>query len=390
MSHLEISVIRPTSSFFLYPPAHLSSKSRLFSFHYFISIAHHLIISRSHSLFWTPLSSHHFIPSAPHHYRFIALLLHQLTILSSHHFIATTLHHLITLSPHQLTIPPLCRLTTSSPHHFITTPLPRNTTSSPHHFTTLLYLYFITSPLHHLTTVSPHLFISLLLHHLTTSHHITNHHHINSARFHFIISPFHPLTFLWLFHRNIAVRMFEINIGDLWDRDISSNNHFCLKRRMDLSQCCGSGMFISDPGSQIHGQKGTGSRIPSPDPQQRIYVFLTQIIVTKLLEIRSDLFIERSRVRIYFHPWSRIPDPRAKKAPDPGSRIRIHNTDLNTCNYSKASSAMYLFDKYVLYCTLWFLLFQTPQGKADPELANNNCELVILVLLVSVSVGLSS
>ncbi len=28
-----------------------------------------------------------------------------------------------------------------------------------------------------------------------------------------------------------------------------------------------------------------------------------------------------------FDPWVRIPDPGVKKAPDPGSRIRIRNTD---------------------------------------------------------------
>jgi hypothetical protein len=42
---------------------------------------------------------------------------------------------------------------------------------------------------------------------------------------------------------------------------------------------------ITDPGSKRH-------RIPNPDPQQRIYVFLTQKIVTKLSEILSRMFIQ--------------------------------------------------------------------------------------------------
>jgi hypothetical protein len=36
----------------------------------------------------------------------------------------------------------------------------------------------------------------------------------------------------------------------------------------------------------------------------------------------------------------RIPDPGVKKAPDPGSRIRIRNTDLNTAIYQNQTMAI--------------------------------------------------
>jgi hypothetical protein len=36
----------------------------------------------------------------------------------------------------------------------------------------------------------------------------------------------------------------------------------------------------------------------------------------------------RIRMLTFSHPGSRIPDPGVKKAPNPGSRIRIRNTDI--------------------------------------------------------------
>jgi len=48
---------------------------------------------------------------------------------------------------------------------------------------------------------------------------------------------------------------------------------------------------------------------------QRIMELFTQINVTKL-----------SKIWVWY-PGSGIPDPGAKKSPDPGSRIRIRNTD---------------------------------------------------------------
>ncbi len=46
---------------------------------------------------------------------------------------------------------------------------------------------------------------------------------------------------------------------------------------MYLKQCCGSGMFIPAPGSEFFP-----SRIP--ESHQRIYIFFTQKIVSKLSE----------------------------------------------------------------------------------------------------------
>jgi hypothetical protein len=69
---------------------------------------------------------------------------------------------------------------------------------------------------------------------------------------------------------------------------------------------------------------------------QRPYAYLThffRVIVhlkghyKPVLRIRDVL--SRIRIRPLLHPGSRIriPDPGDKKAPDPGSRIRIRNTD---------------------------------------------------------------
>jgi hypothetical protein len=66
----------------------------------------------------------------------------------------------------------------------------------------------------------------------------------------------------------------------------------------------------TDPGSEfLHpGSRVKRSRIPNPDPHQRIQLFLTQKNVSQL----SDKIIWD------VHPgYPRIPDPRVKKAPDP-------------------------------------------------------------------------
>jgi hypothetical protein len=62
-------------------------------------------------------------------------------------------------------------------------------------------------------------------------------------------------------------------------------------------------------------------RILDPDPLQRIEVFLTQKIVSKLSKISAGMFIPDSDLD--FLP---IPDLGVKKAPDLGSQIRIRNT----------------------------------------------------------------
>jgi hypothetical protein len=58
-------------------------------------------------------------------------------------------------------------------------------------------------------------------------------------------------------------------------------------------------------------------------PHQRIKVFLTHKIVSKLSELWSGMFIPDPGSGSWFFAH---PDPGVKKAPDSGSRIRIRNT----------------------------------------------------------------
>jgi hypothetical protein len=48
-------------------------------------------------------------------------------------------------------------------------------------------------------------------------------------------------------------------------------------------------MFIQDPDFSIPDPGSKRHRIPNPNQQQRIQIFLTQIIVTKLSEILSGI-----------------------------------------------------------------------------------------------------
>ncbi len=79
------------------------------------------------------------------------------------------------------------------------------------------------------------------------------------------------------------------------------------------NQCCGSGMFILDPGSKFFHHGSRIKKIPDPDPHKRIQVFLTQylflMIWDHILDPGSELF---------FHPGSqiRIPDPGVENAQD--------------------------------------------------------------------------
>ena len=77
------------------------------------------------------------------------------------------------------------------------------------------------------------------------------------------------------------------------------------------------------PGSRIHGQKDSGSRI-------RIRIKKLTYLLPKKLFLSSRKYDPgcSSRIRILiFYPFQ-IPDPGVKKAPDTGSgsRIRIRNT----------------------------------------------------------------
>jgi len=78
-------------------------------------------------------------------------------------------------------------------------------------------------------------------------------------------------------------------------------------------QCCGSGMFIPDPGSRIQKQQ----------QKREVKKNICQKAVKKMV-VGSGIRDPRSGIR-----KKCIPDPGSsgQKAPNPGSRIRIRNTD---------------------------------------------------------------
>jgi hypothetical protein len=83
-----------------------------------------------------------------------------------------------------------------------------------------------------------------------------------------------------------------------------------------------------------------GSRVKKiPDPHQRLQVFLTSKsqIVSKLSEISSGMFIPDPGSGFDFLP---VPDPGARKAPDPGSGSatlheinRVTSRTISKCHY---------------------------------------------------------
>jgi hypothetical protein len=78
-------------------------------------------------------------------------------------------------------------------------------------------------------------------------------------------------------------------------------------------------MFSPDPTFSIPDLGLTRTRIADPDPQNRIYVFLTEKNDFKFSKIRSGIFIpdlDFSNPGVIKH---RISDPGLKKASDPGS-----------------------------------------------------------------------
>ncbi len=69
---------------------------------------------------------------------------------------------------------------------------------------------------------------------------------------------------------------------------------------------------IPDPRSKV-------KNIPDPGSASKIFVFLTQKIVSKLSEIWSGMFNPDHRSRIRILIFLPTPDPVVKKTPDPGS-----------------------------------------------------------------------
>jgi hypothetical protein len=84
------------------------------------------------------------------------------------------------------------------------------------------------------------------------------------------------------------VHIFKIEkkINVIFTREEKYHENSLLFKKL---QCCGSGMFIPDPGSKVNKIPDSGSPIliPDPDPCKRIRVFLTQKIVSscKLSEV---------------------------------------------------------------------------------------------------------
>jgi hypothetical protein len=96
-----------------------------------------------------------------------------------------------------------------------------------------------------------------------------------------------------------------------------------------ILQCCGSGMFIPDPTFFHPSSRIRSVSIPDPGSSSKNLSILTPKKPKKWF-LSSKKFDPgcSSRIRILFYYPSRIPHPGVKKAPDPGSRIRIRNTDI--------------------------------------------------------------
>ncbi len=151
------------------------------------------------------------------------------------------------------------------------------------------------------------------------------------------------------------------------------------------SQCCGSGMFIPDPGSWFLPIPDPGSRIPDPktatkERGEKKFVVNPFFVATNFIKLKIILLFKCWRKKLgpvfkellNFLPKNlslsskkygvgirdpgsvktlfRIPDPGpgVKMAPDPGSRFRIRNTSsfrsvcsvsTNQCSYRCHSNA---------------------------------------------------
>ncbi len=135
------------------------------------------------------------------------------------------------------------------------------------------------------------------------------------------------------------------DIGPYGDQDDEQ-----VKKFHKDKQCCGSVMFIQDPGSDDFP---SGSRIlivSIPDPHQRSKYFNPK---NWFLSSRKYDPCCLSRIRILtFYP-SRIPVPGVKKAPDPGSRIRIRNTEDNLGVRYKHLESLFVYRKGNLFRFLY-------------------------------------
>jgi hypothetical protein len=104
-------------------------------------------------------------------------------------------------------------------------------------------------------------------------------------------------------------------VGEIYDTTVSDAE---IKRDIStiIYQCCGSGMFILDPGSDF-----SPSRIGFFS--SRIHIKDFKYFNPKKCFLNSRKYdpgdSSRIRIRILIFYPSRIPDPGVKKASDPGS-----------------------------------------------------------------------
>ncbi len=138
-------------------------------------------------------------------------------------------------------------------------------------------------------------------------------------------------------------------------------------------QCCGSGMLIPDPGSWFLPIPDPGSRIQKQQQKRGVKKNLLQNFLCshKFYKIANYFSFEVLKKKIWANfqriielftqkivlssqkygfgirdpekNLFRIPDPGVKKAPDPGSRIRIRNTGQYLKILSKIPDLRYLY-----------------------------------------------
>ncbi len=123
----------------------------------------------------------------------------------------------------------------------------------------------------------------------------------------------------------------DMNCNKISDNKIIVVCSKLLQNRYPGYQCCGSGLFIPDSGSELFD---SGFRVKKiPDPGSGSASKNPSLINPKKLFLNSRKYDRgcSSRIRILtFYP-SRIPDPGIKKALDPGSatlpvmRLQIWN-----------------------------------------------------------------
>ncbi len=108
-------------------------------------------------------------------------------------------------------------------------------------------------------------------------------------------------------------------------------------------RCCGSEMFIPDPGSDFIPSQIRIFSIPDPGSTSKNLSILTQ--KNCFLSSRKYDLGCSSQVRIRIFYPSRIPGSKRHRIPDPGSRIRIRNTEKQKMIYQDLTLTKKVPDK---------------------------------------------